>query len=157
MSTIFIKIFCQKLWLNIEKYSLFHQKQQEISFFSPLWLNLPKHQNTTNTIFLDSKEGYSYFYFRWECSITKTFHFLLSLLVDYQKQHEIGFFSLLWSNLPKVQNPNTISRIFPDSKEGYSYFNFRWEWSVNITAVFCYLYSLIIKNAVFIFDLFTNK
>ena len=29
-------IFCQKFGLNISKFSLFHQKQHEISFFSPL-------------------------------------------------------------------------------------------------------------------------
>ena len=29
--------FGQKLWINISKFSLFHQKQHEISYFSPLW------------------------------------------------------------------------------------------------------------------------
>ena len=36
------RFFVQSSWLNFSKFILFHQKQHEISFFSPLRLNLPK-------------------------------------------------------------------------------------------------------------------
>ena len=35
-------IFLAKFWLNISKFSLFHQKLPEISHFSPFRLNLPE-------------------------------------------------------------------------------------------------------------------
>ena len=64
-------VFCQKIWLSISKFILFHQKQNEISSFSPLWLNLPdvQPQNNTNTILVDPKGCYSYVNFCWERSV----------------------------------------------------------------------------------------
>ena len=65
---------------NLSKYfknQIFHQKHHEISFFSPLWLNLQEtHRNTTNTIIIvDSKLGYFHFNFRCERSVIKTLPF----------------------------------------------------------------------------------
>ena len=36
------KFFVKNFWLIVSKISLFHQKQHGISFFSPLWINLPE-------------------------------------------------------------------------------------------------------------------
>ena len=47
LSDTFIEVFCQKFWLNISKFRLFHQKQHEISFFSPLWLNMQEAHTPT--------------------------------------------------------------------------------------------------------------
>ena len=66
--TFLIYFFWLKFWLRISKFSLFHQKLSEISFFSPFWLNLlevhtPK---TTNTIFVNYKLSCFYFQVHWE-------------------------------------------------------------------------------------------
>ena len=72
---IWFNFFGQKLWINISKFSLFHQKQHELRYFSPFWLNLHvpavHPQNNTNTIFVDSKRGYFYSKFHWECPVIK--------------------------------------------------------------------------------------
>ena len=85
----FNQSFCLIFWLNTSKFCLFHQKPHKIGLFSPLGLNLPNvHTQTSLTQFcLDPKEGYSYFHFRWECSLTKILpSFLLSLIDGYQKR-----------------------------------------------------------------------
>ena len=59
-SPLFLMIFLSQIPAKyFTKFRLFQQKQHEISFFSPLRLNLQEvhTKNTTNTIFLDWKWG----------------------------------------------------------------------------------------------------
>ena len=92
-------LICQKFWLIISKLRLFHQKQHEISFISPVRFKFTGSTDptTTNTILLISKGGFFYFKFRWECSVVKTLPFFLNLFVDYQ--NAASFFYFLTSKI----------------------------------------------------------
>ena len=74
MSTFIFELFVKFLANYSKKFSLLHQKQHGLSFFGSLFVKFAGSTTTktTNTIFLDPKEGYFDFNFRRECSVIKT-------------------------------------------------------------------------------------